>query len=269
MAVATVAHKAKVVIVKHNDLSRLETAIQKYTAGSAVNNIWYLCDGVYSMFADVAPIQALIRLLNQYEKFYVYADDAHGMSIRGKHGRGYVLGEQEQLHDKMVVALSLSKCFAMGCGGVLVFPHAEWQRKVRTCGPTMIFSTPIPAPMLGAGIASAQIHLSGEIEELQQQLQGKIHLFRQEAAALGLPLISEPFTPIQYVPIGEFEAAMIAVRSVFDDGFLVNLCGYPAVPKRHCGLRLTISRHVDHDDIRQLALSIRQALERARSPLST
>jgi hypothetical protein len=40
----------------------------------------------------------------------------------------------------------------------------------------MIFSGPIQPPMLGAAIASARIHLSPEIVQLQKELQERISL---------------------------------------------------------------------------------------------
>ena len=188
------------------------------------------------------------------------------MSTQGRHGRGYVLSCQDSLHPRMVVAISLSKCFGMGCGGALLFPNREWRGHVQSCGATMIFSGPIPPPMLGAGIASARIHLSPEIAALQGELAARIKLFRQAAARKGIELLSSERSPVQYVLVGELEQdRMLAVaRAVMDDGFFISCCGYPAVAKNHSGLRLTLSRHVSEADIHAVLDSIRRAMTGVR-----
>ena len=97
----------------------------------------------------------------------------------------------------MVVA-SLAKAFAAG-GAVLVFPDAESARLVRTCGSTLIFSGPLQPALLGAGLASARVHLSAEIDERQAKLLERIRLFNRLAEERGLPLGSTAETPIRFV----------------------------------------------------------------------
>src|SRR5574338_503464 len=181
-------------IIRHSDMNALEKAIQAFRQ-KGMRRIWYFIDGVFSMYGDIAPLADLYTLLGKYDNFYLYADDAHGMSWAGTHGRGVVLGSRP-MHPKMIVSVSLNKAFAAS-GGAIIFPNAEWQRQVRTCGGTMIFSGPIQPPMLGAAIASAKIHLSEEIHELQKQLQEKILYFNQLMTEYNLPLLSKDLTPIR------------------------------------------------------------------------
>ncbi len=177
MAAKTVAEKAKVVTVPHNDMNRLEAMIKKAQADANINNIWYLADGVYSMLGGLCPIKELNHLLEKYNNFYTYIDDAHGMSIMGKNGRGYALGSFAKQPEKMVVAVGFAKSFGMGFGSAIVLPNAEWQQKIKNCGSTCLFSGPIPTPMLSAGIALAKIHLSPEIKILQAKLKDLISYY--------------------------------------------------------------------------------------------
>jgi 7-keto-8-aminopelargonate synthetase-like enzyme len=241
-------------------MGRLEHLAERYLARPETNRVWYCGDGIYSMHGDVAPVADLLGLLERHERFHCYLDDAHGMSTQGRHGRGYVLSCQESLHPRMVVAMSLSKSFGMGCGGALVFPNRQWRDMVHSCGATMIFSGPIAPPMLGAGIASARIHLSPEIDTLQGELAARIRLFRQVAARMGIELLSSELSPVQYVLVGELDRMLAVARAVLDDGFFVSCCGYPAVAKNHSGLRLTLSRHVREADIYAVLDSIRRAM---------
>ena len=70
--------------------------------------IWFLVDGVCSMFGDLAPIAELRELLERHDNLHLYVDDAHGMSWTGVNGRGYALSSAP-LHPKMVLTTSLNK----------------------------------------------------------------------------------------------------------------------------------------------------------------
>src|SRR5262249_54028321 len=122
----------------------------------------------------------------------------------------------------------------------------DGQDVLRTCGATMIFSP----PMLGGGIASARVHLSDEFPAVVADLHGRIGLLRSVAAGLGLRVLSSELSPIQYVLLGDFERALRVTRAVFDAGYMVNICAYPAVAINHAGIRLTVTRRVTESDIR-------------------
>ena len=156
--------------IYHNDMDKLEKEIQKAENDPKINNIWYIADGMYSSDGSVCDVKKIEYLLNKYQNFYAYIDDAHGCSIIGKNGCGYVLSHFDKHPDKLVVILGFCKAFGMGCGAAIVLPNKEWQRKIQVCGPTNIFSGPIPTPMLAAGIALAKIHLTPEIKLLQDKL---------------------------------------------------------------------------------------------------
>ena len=115
------------------------------------SRIWYMADGVYSMFADLAPFAQLKELLDRYPQLHLYIDDSHGVSWAGRHGRGPALDALAG-HPRVVVACSLNKSFA-SAGGAIVFPDPEMRRLVRTSGGPMIFSGPVQPPLLGAAIS--------------------------------------------------------------------------------------------------------------------
>lgn len=79
-------------------------------------------------------------------------------------------------HERLYFTTSLAKGFA-AAGGALVFPNAEMRGKVENWDGTMTFAGPIQPAMLGAGIASAKIHLSAEITERQHDVLGEIQCF--------------------------------------------------------------------------------------------
>jgi 7-keto-8-aminopelargonate synthetase-like enzyme len=245
---------AHVEVVRHNRLDLLEERIQALQGTH--RRIWYLADGIYSMYAEVAPLAGIEALMARYPKLHFYVDDSHGMSWTGPHGRGYVLGRMP-IRERMVVAASLNKSFA-SAGGALIFPDEETRRRVRAIGGPMIFSGPVQPPMLGAALASARLHLSDEIVTLQTALQARIRHFNQQARALGLPLVADSDAPVRFIGVGTPQAACEVGKRLLEDGFYTNVSIFPAVPMKQAGIRMTVTVHQTLEDIE----AVLQALAR-------
>ncbi|WP_211281309.1 aminotransferase class I/II-fold pyridoxal phosphate-dependent enzyme [Mycobacterium angelicum] len=243
---------AEIDVIRHNDMDRLEALIER--GGKTHDKIWYFADGVYSMFADVAPFERLRDLLDRHERLHLYIDDSHGVGWAGKHGRGPALDVLGG-HPRVVAACSLNKSFA-AAGGAMVFPDAELYRRVRTVGGPMIFSGPIQPPMLGAAIQSAKIHLSGELPRLQADLRRRIHLFNTLADEYEIPLATKELTPIRYIPLGLPAVTRDVIKNAIADGMYLNAGVFPAVPMNHSGVRATLTRHHTLDDVRALLKSL-------------
>ena len=232
--------------VRHSRLAELEALIQELSRQHA--RVWYVFDGLYSMRGDFAPYAALRELLARYPQLHLYVDDAHATSCLGARGRGLAL---EALPDdpRVIVTLSLNKAFS-AAGGAIVVSEAKTKELIRLSGGTMSFSGPIQAPMLGAAVASARVHLQPEFAALQDELQQKVLLAREVAAELGIHLIADDVTPIFMLPYEAAPQARAAVRAFWDEGFYVCPVTFPAVPISHPGVRFTICRMNGPDDIR-------------------
>lgn len=237
-------------IIRHSKLNELESKIAELSVKH--NRVWYMIDGVYSMYGDYAPVKEIVELLERYPQFHLYADDAHGMSIAGKNGTGIVLSQIE-LHPKMILATSLNKAFAAG-GGAFIFPDDELAQKVKNCGGSMIFSGPHQIPSIAAGIASAKIHLSDEIYERQAALKKRLQYCHDLLSnKYHLPVISNPEAPITFIGLGLTRVGYNMVTRLIEDGFYTNLSIFPAVPETCTGLRFTITLHHTFEDIERLA----------------
>jgi 7-keto-8-aminopelargonate synthetase-like enzyme len=116
----------------------------------------------------------------------------------------------------------------------------------------LIFSGPLQPALLGAGIASARIHLSGEIIARQRKLAERILLFNRLAGERAVPLGSTDETPIRFVTIGDSEATHRITGELMAEGYYGNGAVFPAVPRGRGGLRLTLTLHQTPDDIRGL-----------------
>ncbi|MDI9340752.1 MAG: aminotransferase class I/II-fold pyridoxal phosphate-dependent enzyme [Sediminibacterium sp.] len=239
MAVNMVKAKGvHVEMVRHNRLDLLEQKILELRKKH--RKIWYMADGIYSMYGDVSPVKQINALMDIYPELHYYVDDAHGMSCFGKHGRGYVLNECD-IRDRMVVAVSFAKAFATG-GAAMLFPTAELATKVRSCGGPMITSGPMQPATLGAAVASAKIHLSDEITDMQETFYKNMRYAKQMIKKYGLPMVSDTPSPIFFIAVSLPKLGYNVVKRMLDAGYYLNLGIFPAVPIKNTGIRFTITR---------------------------
>ncbi|PSR15104.1 MAG: hypothetical protein DA408_14890 [Bacteroidetes bacterium] len=228
----------KVEVIRHNRMDQLEERIQKL--GEIHPKVWYLADGVYSMYGDTLPAAEIAVLLDRYPKLHLYVDDAHGMSWMGKHGSGYLL-EALPRHERVFLVTSLGKGFGSG-GAAIVCPDEATKERIIYCGSPYIFTSPAEPPMLGAIQASAHIHLSDELPIRQAALMEKITHFRDYALQLGLPLIKPSYlTPIFFIGVGKTEVGYEVCRRMKAAGYFVSIGIYPAVPVNNTGMRATVT----------------------------
>ncbi|PCH97993.1 MAG: aminotransferase class I/II, partial [Bacteroidetes bacterium] len=225
-------------LIRHNRMDLLEDRVK--VLRQKHKRIWYMADGIYSMYGDCTPVNEVYELLDKYPELYYYIDDAHGMSCFGKHGRGYVLS-QKPIHEKMIFTTSLAKAFATG-GSVLVFPNKELARKVKTCGAGLVTSGPMQPATLGAAIGSAKIHLSDEIYTMQEALQENIKYCNLLIKHHGLPIVAETETPVFFIGVGLPKLGYNLIHRMLKEGYYLNLGMFPAVPMKNTGVRFTITR---------------------------
>lgn len=247
--------------VRHNHMNQLEERVKELS--KTHEKVWYMADGIYSMFGDSAPLSDIKQLLDTYTQMYLYIDDAHGMSWTGKNGAGYVV-QQLPYHPKMYLTTSLAKGFG-ATGGVLAFPESHNFNRVHDYGRTFIFSTQLPPPMLGAIRASAKIHLSEEINTMQAQLAASIRYFNEVAAKYDVPVLSQEITPVRFIPLGKPQTGYNMVTRMMGDGIYCSLSVFPSVSYNNTGMRIAVTRHHTKEDIERIVQSIAANLPQALS----
>ncbi len=242
------ASGAAVELVRHNELDRAEEIVAQLARTR--RTVWFACDGVFSMYGDLAPVRLLRRLLDVAPNVRLYVDDAHGMSWAGQHGRGSFLS-RFAWSERLLMATSLNKAFSAS-GGVLVFPTEAEREKVRMCGGPMVFSGPLQPPMLGAAIASAKVHLSDEIIPMQHALRRRTELCNRLMREASLPLLVENDSPIFFVRLGLPRVAFDVAERMRAEGFYMNVSMYPSVPMRRAGIRVAITAGHAFDDVERM-----------------
>ncbi len=236
-------------IVRHNSIESIEAQIIELSKKH--DQIWYMMDGIYSMYGDPAPMKELHELMNKYPKFRLYVDDAHGMSWSGPKGAGFAL-EHTPFHDQMVLVTSLNKAFAAG-GAVVVIPDPKVTELARTCGGPFIFAGQLQMSALGAGIACAKIHLSDELKDLQADLRSKIAHCETQLIRHGLPFIEREYgTPVFFVGVGLTRLGYKLAQKMIQEGFYVNLAAFPAVSTTCAGIRFSVTCNHSLEQIEKL-----------------
>lgn len=236
-------------LIRHNNLNMLEDKIKALSGKH--EKIWYMADGIYSMFGDVAPIPQLLQLCHKYPQLYLYFDDVHGMSWTGRNGTGYVMSQLQELPQNVILFGTLSKTFGAS-GAVCVTANKKLHQRLKTFGGPLTFSAQLEPASVGAAIASTQIHLSGEIYDMQRELRERTEYFNDLLSQTDLPLVEQNHCPVFYIGTGMPITGYRFVNRLMQEGLYVNLGIYPGVPVKNTGVRITISRHNQQPEMKAL-----------------
>ncbi|WP_418603554.1 aminotransferase class I/II-fold pyridoxal phosphate-dependent enzyme [Hwangdonia sp.] len=240
-------------MIRHNDLNMLEDRIKSLS--DKHKRIWYMADGIYSMYGDFAPLRDLKNLCEKYPQLYLYIDDVHGMSWIGKNGIGYALSQLDELSENILLFGTLSKTFGAS-GAVLVCSNTKMYHEIKTFGGPLTFSAQLEPASVAAATASAKIHLTPEIYEIQNDLRERVQYFNSLLQVTDLPLIDKNNSPVFFIGTGMPKTGYNFVSRLMREGFYVNLGIFPAVPVKNTGVRITISRHNKKSEIKDLVAAM-------------
>lgn len=232
-------------VLRHNRMDQLDDLLQRLRPKGG--SVWYLCDGLYSMFGDFAPWHELRELLDRHQHLRLYIDDAHSTSWSGRAGRGVAL-EHFADDERVVVALSLNKAFS-AAGAVLSLPNRDLLARIRRCGGPMLFSGPIQPPMLGAAVASARLHLDARFPALQSELAERLEACSRAIPTTTLRLAGVDISPIFQAQGDSPRIAFAVADRMKARGYYCCVCVFPAVPMNRPGVRFTVTRHNPPEDV--------------------
>lgn len=257
-----------VFLAKHNDMAFLAEKLNEIKG--RYNKVWYMADGIYSMYGTACKIEELLQFQEQYDNLYLYIDDSHSTGCFGANGEGYILNKTGK-NNRLIVALGLAKGFASG-GCVFCFPSEEMKEKVRVCGGPMITSGPVQPSVIGASMAIAKKIGNGEILPKQKKLKENIAFANQIIAQTNLPLLEANEAPIFFIGTGKPVIAQEIAKRMMKDGFYVNISIFPAVPIKQAGIRFTLTALHQKEDIlnmlKQLDKHFNEVIQEMDYPLS-
>ncbi|MFH1415799.1 MAG: pyridoxal phosphate-dependent aminotransferase family protein [Elusimicrobiota bacterium] len=225
---------------RHNDMNDLERELKKcdIEKGKLI-----VVDGVFSMEGDLADLPGIVKLAEKYNA-KVMVDDAHGIGVMGKHGRG--TAEHFGLEDKVdIIVGTFSKAFA-SIGG-FVAADEDVIHYLKHNARALIFSAS-PAPGNVASVLAAMNIIEKEPERIKS-LWTNTKKLRKGFKEMGYNT-GESNTPIIPLIIGDTIKAFQMWRLLFDRGIFTTPVASPAVPEDRALLRVSVmatlsQRHID------------------------
>ncbi|MDZ7398695.1 MAG: glycine C-acetyltransferase [candidate division KSB1 bacterium] len=244
--------KAKRFIYEHSNMNSLEEMLRKAREGMDIwdgpglgrepvpaRNIIIATDGVFSMDGDIANLQEIVRLANEYDAL-VMVDDSHATGFFGKTGRGSieycgVLGKVD------IITSTLGKAMGGATGGFTT-GRKEIIEILRQKSRPYLFSNTVAPVIIGASLAA--FDLISESDDLRQRLMENTAYFREQMTALGFD-INPGVHPIVPILLRKFEndaqLSQAMARDLYEEGIYVIGFFFPVVPKGQSRIRVQIS----------------------------
>jgi glycine C-acetyltransferase len=200
-------------------------------------------DGVFSMEGDLAPLPRILELAKQYNAI-VFVDDAHGIGVCGRTGRG--TAESFNVLGKIdVIVGTLGKAIGGAAGG-FISGSKYMIEYLRQKGRPYIFSNSLPPAVVCGSIAA--FDLLTKDKSIIKRLHDNTDYFRKEIKGLGFKIIDGTH-PIVPVMLGEASIAQKMSNELLKAGVYIKGLWYPVVPKGEARLRVQISAALTKKDI--------------------
>ncbi|NDC51422.1 MAG: 8-amino-7-oxononanoate synthase [Burkholderiaceae bacterium] len=219
-------------VFDHHHLAALENILRNDSAPHKL----IVTDGVFSIDGDLAPVQELLRLANQYDALLMI-DDAHGFGVLGKHGYG-LLEDQTICSDRIIYIGTLGK--AAGLNGAFVCAHEKIIAWLIQKARPYIYSTASSPALAFAVLRSISLMEGEKGQELRALLQQNIALWKKESTFTRWKRL-ESDTAIQPIMVGSNETALQLARALDQFGYWIPAIRPPTVPKGKARLRMTLS----------------------------
>ena len=242
---------------RHNDIGHLEQLLKVATPDRPK---LILCESLYSMDGDVAPLHRICDLAERYGALS-YVDEVHAVGMYGPHGGG--IAERDGAMARIdVIEGTLAKAF--GCLGGYIAGNANLIDAVRSYAPGFIFTTALPPAVCAAATAAIRHLKSSQWERERHQdraarLKSVLNLAR-------LPVMPSD-THIVPLHVGDPEKCKMASDILLSNyGIYIQPINYPTVPRGLERLRITPSPYHDDALIDRLAEALVDVWDQLKLP---
>ena len=215
---------------KHNDMASLEKQLQK-CAPDKVKLI--VTDGVFSMEGDVANLPEIVRLAKKYDA-QIMVDEAHGIGVFGKGGRG-TCDHYGVTNDVDLIMGTFSKSFA-SLGGFIA-TDKEITNFLRHHSRSYIFTASITPASTAAALKALEIMQTEpeRQENLWKLTNHALDGFREAGFEIG-----NTSTPIIPLFIRDDFKTFAITRDLLNEGIFVNPVVSPAVAPSDTLIRFSL-----------------------------
>ena len=231
--------KASRGVYAHNDMGELEAVLRQHeNSGRKL----IITDGVFSMDGDMAPLDEIHKLADEYDAM-IYVDDCHGEGVLGDGGAGIV--DHFKLQGKVDFEVgSFSKALGVQ-GGILAGSEMTRNYALNHSRSWLLSGSQPP------GVAAAQkaaVEVLMEEPEHHQKLWETTNYFRKELQNLGFDT-GVSTTPIIPVMCGESSIAKSMTNSLAKHGVMAGAIVFPMVARDKARIRTQMSSGLSREDL--------------------
>jgi glycine C-acetyltransferase len=226
----------------HMDMEHLETQLKR---AQKYRHRIIATDGVFSMDGDIAPLEEICNLADQYDA-KVMVDDSHATGFFGNTGRGSV--EYRHVLNRVDIITSTFGKALGGASGGFTTGRKEVIDLLRQRSRPYLFSNSL-SPVIAATTLKA-IDLISNSLVLIHKLRDNVKYFRSAISQAGFEIKSgdHPIIPIM---IGDASAAKKMADDLLEEGIYVIGFSFPVVPKDTARIRIQISAAHETSDLDQ------------------
>ena len=201
---------------KHNDMEDLERVLQKLPK-EAIKLI--VVDGVFSMEGDLAKLPEIVELKHKYN-CSLMVDEAHGLGVFGKQGRGVC--DHFGLTDEVDLIMGTFSKSLASIGGFIA-GDADTINFLRHSCRTYIFSASDTPAATAAALEALHIlqEEPSRLEHLWDVTNSALKRFKEEGFEIG-----DTESPIIPLYVRDIEKTFMVTKLAFDNGVFIN----PVIP---------------------------------------
>jgi glycine C-acetyltransferase len=232
--------KADRAVYKHRDLSDLEKVLKD--ADKKYRRILIITDGVFSMDGDIAPMDKIVGIAQEFGAM-TYVDDAHGEGVIGPDGRG--IGAHFGIEGKIDVEMgTFSKAY--GVVGGLIAGSRDLVNFAYNKSRTWLLSGSHPPAVAGAQLAAIDV-LENEPQHVKN-LWDNTKYFKKELNSMGFDT-GQSETPITPVIVGESSKAKELSSKLYEEGVFALPIVFPMVAKDKARIRTMMNAGLKKKDL--------------------
>jgi len=247
----------------HNKLDHLQNLLEKCRQQDNKNGLFIITESLFSMNSDSPDIKKLIELSRRYEAI-VIIDTAHDFGVTGKNGLGLIGDIPLEFEKNIVICGAFSKAF--GTNGGFVAGPPEIRKQLTILSPTYIFSTGASPIQCAIALNNVRMVFSESGNSLRERLSELVDYTVTGFKQNGFTIIGKP-TQIVPVLIGHERVARHIFRHVYNEGLMINLIEFPAVPKGKAIFRFQLMATHKEEEIDRAIHIIREAQEKVKTEM--
>ena len=235
---------AQIKIYPHRNMKYLEKILNRIPDN--ITGRLIITDGVFSMDGDIAPLNEIVELAQKYN-CKIMVDDAHGIGIVGKTGKGS--SEFYNVQNKIDLNVGMLSKAPGGLGGYCAAKR-EIIQYLRLYARTYFFSTAISASVAGGLIEV--FNLFEKDKAGRKELMEKTTYLKEKLLKAGFNIGNSQSA---IIPVMIYDEAKLfrLYQELRNEGVYVNIVTYPAVRRKECRLRLCVMKDLNYDELNRAA----------------